>query len=54
MSDRRAVFFLVAALLCAALVPVDEEHAWVSGTLAALYVVLALASWLDARSRHDS
>jgi hypothetical protein len=28
--DRRAAFFLVAAVACIALVPVANEHAWVA------------------------
>jgi hypothetical protein len=48
--DRRAAFFLVAATACIALVPVANEHAWVAWTVASVYVVLALGSWLDARS----
>lgn len=50
--DRRAAFFLLAAAACAALVPVAEpDHRWVAAGLAVVYVVLAVASWLDARSR---
>jgi hypothetical protein len=50
--DRRALFFVAAAALCTVLVPVTEaEHRWVSISLAVTYVVLALASYLDARSR---
>ena len=52
MRDRRAGFFLVAALLCFAMVPVAEQKfrpvATVTGVV---YVVFALASLLDARSR---
>lgn len=50
--DRRAVFFLGAALVVALLIPlIDGEHRWVPIGLAALYVVLAAASWLDQRGR---
>ncbi len=48
--DRRAVFFLGAAVLCFALVPLSEGFAWVSTTIGAVYLLLALGSWLDARS----
>ncbi|HET6949067.1 MAG TPA: hypothetical protein VFI47_01735 [Acidimicrobiales bacterium] len=50
-TDRRAAFFLAAAALCALLVPVSDGYGWVSATVAAVYLVLALGSWLDARSR---
>jgi hypothetical protein len=50
--DRRAVFFLVAALVCVVLTPLAaSEHRWVSLTTAATYVVLAGLSALDHRSR---
>ena len=48
--DRRAVFFLGAAVVSLLLVPVSEGFAWVSLTVAAVYLVLAVGSWLDARS----
>jgi hypothetical protein len=35
--------------VCALLVPVPGDDVWVSATVAAVYLVLALASWLDAR-----
>ena len=47
--DRRAALFLAAAAVCARLVPVSGDYVWVSATVAAVYLVLALASWLDAR-----
>jgi hypothetical protein len=48
LSDRRAHFFLGAAVLCAALAPLaDAELRWVPVALAAVYVVLALLSMLD-------
>jgi hypothetical protein len=49
--DRRAAFFAAAAAVCLALVPVSEEFAWVTGLVAAVYALLAMASWLDHRSR---
>jgi len=48
--DNRAVFFLGAAVACMLLVPVSDGYAWVSATVAAVYVLLGLGSWLDARS----
>ena len=51
LVDRRGVSFLAAAVVCAALVPVADGYAWVAATVAAVYVVLALASWLDALGR---
>ena len=50
--DRRAAFFLVAALACALLIPaMDDEFRWVPIATGIVYLVLALASTLDARSR---
>jgi hypothetical protein len=49
--DRRAVFFLFAAVACALLVPVADGHAWVAGVVSVVYLLLALGSWLDHRSR---
>ncbi|MET0628377.1 MAG: hypothetical protein ABW033_07965 [Acidimicrobiia bacterium] len=49
---RRAIFFLVAALVCALLVPATPSGIrWFSVMLAAVYLVLAAASWLDSWSR---
>lgn len=49
--DRRALFFLGAAALCALLIAETEaEIRWVPKGLAMTYVVLALASFLDWRS----
>ena len=49
--DRRAIFFLGAAALSAVLVPAtDVGLRWVPAWLAAIFVVLALASYLDWRS----
>ena len=49
--DRRALFFLGAAGICAALIAeTDPEVRSVPTVLAVVYVVLALASWLDWRS----
>jgi hypothetical protein len=50
--DRRALFFLFAAAVVAALIPVtNEEFRFVPIGLAVVYVLLALASYLDHRSR---
>ena len=50
--DRRAVFFLVAAIVCAVLIPITEsEQRWVPISLSIVYALLALASWADARGR---
>jgi hypothetical protein len=51
--DRRAVFFLGAALACALLTPVADGYAVVAATVAGVYVVLAVLSWLDHRSRRN-
>ena len=50
--DRRALFFLLSSLLGAALTPVaDPEHRWVAIAVCITYLVLAIASALDKRSR---
>jgi hypothetical protein len=49
--DSRALFFLAAAGLCLLLVPVAEGHALVAATVGGVYLVLAVASWLDSRSQ---
>lgn len=48
--DRRAPFFLAAAVLCALLIPVAGRYAGVAAVVAAVYLVLAGAAWLDTRS----
>lgn len=48
--DRRAIFFFGAAVVCFLLVPVSNGYAWVSATVGAVYAVLGVGSWLDARS----
>jgi hypothetical protein len=53
--DRRAVVFLLFALVCAALTVVAEPaHRWVAEATGITYVVLAAASALDAWSRSRS
>jgi uncharacterized membrane protein YqjE len=52
--DRRAVFFLVAAGVCALLVPLsDPKNRWVAGLTAIVYLVLAVLSALDHHSRSN-
>jgi len=49
--DRRAIFFLGAGAVCVALIAeTDAELRWVPTALAMIYVLLALASYLDWRS----
>jgi len=48
--DRRAVFFFGAAVVCFALIPFSEGFDWVAIAVGVIYLVLALGSWLDARS----
>jgi hypothetical protein len=51
--DRRALFFLGAAMVCAVLVPATpSKYRWFAIVLAVVYALLALASWLDNRSRN--
>jgi hypothetical protein len=52
--DRRASFFLLASVVSLALTPVAGDNAWVAVTAAAVYLLLSVASWLDAWSRRRS
>jgi len=53
--DRRAVFFFGAALACFALIPVGlEKYQHVAEIVGVVYLVYALLSFLDARSRSRS
>jgi hypothetical protein len=53
--DRRAVFFLCSALICALLsVVTPSELRWVGNVMAVAYAALAAASWLDHLSRRRS
>jgi len=55
--DRRAVFFVFASVLCFALrplIPLEEgkpDIRWVGVATGIAFLVLALLSWLDHRSR---
>ena len=50
--DRRALFFAGAALVCFALAPIGlPEHQHIAIIVGCVYLVLALLSFLDARSR---
>jgi hypothetical protein len=52
VRDRRALFFLVAAVVCVALLPLAEaRYRNLTLGLAGVYVLLAVASYLDFRSR---
>ena len=49
--DRRAMFFLIAGVVCLlTLVITPAEYVWVGYLLGATYFVLAAASYLDRRS----
>ena len=51
--DRRAVFFLGAAFISFVLIPLTPAgFGYVGGILGTVYLVLALLSALDHRSRH--
>lgn len=58
--DRRAVFFLIAAVICGLLtplIPIEEgkpDITWVGGATAGAFAVLALLSWLDHIGRRRS
>ena len=50
--DRRAAFFVGAAIISAILIPVTEQaQRWVPAVLAIVYLLLAVASWADHRTR---
>jgi hypothetical protein len=53
MTDKRAQFFLLAAVLCFLLVLVaPKDLRELTGGIGVTYVLLAAASALDHRSRH--
>lgn len=50
--DRRALFFMGAALICFALAPVGlEDHRQIAVIVGCVYLLLAFLSFLDFRSR---
>ncbi len=50
--DKRAQFFLLAAAVCALLVPVAHDRFRnLTVGVGVTYLLLAAASWLDHRSR---
>ena len=52
MRDRRAMFFLLAAVVCLLLLPLAAaEFRWVTLGVAVTYLGLSLASYLDFRGR---
>lgn len=52
MRDRRVTFFLLAAVVSFALAPVvDSDLRWVPIVVGTTYVLLAIASYLDRRTR---
>ena len=55
LMDRRAVFFLCCAIVCALMTGVTPASLrWVGEVMAIAYAVLAAASWLDYFSRRRS
>ena len=51
--DRRALFFLTAAVVCGMLAfVVEDDLVYVPRTVAVVYAVLATASWLDWRTNN--
>jgi hypothetical protein len=52
--DRRALFFISAAMVCALLVPITPRSLrYVGIWLCGAYIVLAFLSFLDNHSRHS-
>ena len=50
--DRRAVFFLGAAIICVVLIPITPAaQRWAPIVLSITYTLLSVASWADARGR---
>lgn len=50
--DQRALFFAVAAVMAGLLIPViDDELRYVPEIVAVVYVLLAVASYLDWRTK---
>jgi len=51
--DRRAIFFLGAGTVSAAVItPTESGLRWVPTVLTAIYILLALVSYLDWRSNN--
>jgi hypothetical protein len=51
--DRRALFFVGAAVVCGLMTPIaDPSQRWVPIVVAIVYLLLALGSALDTYSRH--
>jgi hypothetical protein len=51
--DRRAVFFILSAVVCFVLIaPTPEDLRWVPTWLGVTYIVLALLSFADYLSQH--
>jgi hypothetical protein len=51
--DHRALFFLGAAMVAAVLIPLTESGLrWVPQAVAVVYVLLAVASYLDWRTNN--
>jgi len=52
MNDKRALFFVLVALVCLALVPLAaDDYKRITLGVSVTYAVLALASYLDHRTR---
>jgi hypothetical protein len=50
--DKRSVFFFLAAILCALLIPVTPAtHRDVGVILVLVYLLLSVASWLDFHAK---
>jgi len=47
VRDRRALFFVAAALICFLLSFVADNQRWFARILSAVYIVLAVVSLLD-------
>jgi hypothetical protein len=55
VKDRRALFFALAAVVCFILIPLAQnQFREVAAGVGAVYIGLAIASFLDHRSRRNS
>jgi hypothetical protein len=53
VRDRRAGFFALVAVMCFVLIPVAQsDYRELTAGLGVVYLLLAVASLLDFRSRH--